>query len=127
MHIDFETRKGKKILTDPSHSLFKDFDIVPSGRRFRAPAWKSQIYWHVARTSFFFGRGSFCRGERQSIFLLFSYSFFSPLFLLFRGARSIIRAWAAPPLPPVATYLQLYKRAFVPTEIYMLNYGIIKL
>ena len=39
----FETavrRKARKIVSDPDHPLFHNFDKLPSGRRFRFPRWK---------------------------------------------------------------------------------------
>ena len=44
IYIDFVKRKAKKIINDSSHPLFSHFRQLPSGRRFRAPAWKRQLY-----------------------------------------------------------------------------------
>ena len=44
IYNDFVVRKSKKIVSDPTHPLFHNFNHLPSGRRFRAPAWKRQIY-----------------------------------------------------------------------------------
>ena len=44
IHDDFVCRKAKKIIADASHPLFSCFETMPSGRRYRAPSWKRQIY-----------------------------------------------------------------------------------
>ena len=41
---DFVCRKAKKIVSDASHPLFSCFESMPSGRRYRVPSWKRQIY-----------------------------------------------------------------------------------
>ena len=37
-------RKASKIVNDPSHPLFPSFELLPSGRRFRAPRWKKVLF-----------------------------------------------------------------------------------
>ena len=44
IYNDFVLRKSKKIISDSAHPLFSDFQMMPSGRRFRVPAWKRQIF-----------------------------------------------------------------------------------
>ena len=44
IHSDFISRKAKKIRSDSTHPLFLCFKPMPSGRRYRVPVWKRQIY-----------------------------------------------------------------------------------
>ena len=37
-------RKAGKIVRDPSHPLFPSFELMPSGRRFRAPRWRKVLF-----------------------------------------------------------------------------------
>ena len=37
-------KKASKIVNDPSHPLFPLFELLPSGRRFRAPRWKKVLF-----------------------------------------------------------------------------------
>ena len=44
LYKDSVQRKARKIVRDPSHPLFPSFEVMPSGRRFRAPRWKKVLF-----------------------------------------------------------------------------------
>ena len=44
IYDDFVIKKTKSILNEPSHSLFKKFELMPSGRRYRTASWNRVIF-----------------------------------------------------------------------------------
>ena len=44
LHCVSVLRKASKIVNDPSHPLFPSFEVLPSGRRFRAPRWRKVLF-----------------------------------------------------------------------------------
>ena len=46
IYKDFVKTKAKKIMSDNSHPMCRLFQLLPSGRRFRTPDWKRNLYGH---------------------------------------------------------------------------------
>lgn len=46
IYKDSVFNKAKKIIADDSHPMNSSFNLLPSGRRFRAPSWKRNLYGH---------------------------------------------------------------------------------
>ena len=38
------SKKSRSIINDPTHPLHSCFEIMPSGKRYRTPAFKRQLY-----------------------------------------------------------------------------------
>ena len=90
-------KKSRSIINDPTHPLHSCYEIMPSGKRYRTPAFKRQLYtksFIPSAVRFLNSQKKFMMSSIPVIYLLPNYNFqaISTKFILFDVSINLLRS-----------------------------------